>query len=251
MSKDKELILTGMTTCPQCGKKFPVLYPHLWAYKRKKRFLCSYSCLRAFDKKEETEGAMIMARQNTGRANSISGMTNEEMAKKILEIFGNGGNPLEWLESVGYKAPRQKYADIKGICKVSFPELYARFPAILKVPAPAEEDPKETREDKPVVELVYDESIAEEYWKEQEAKAADYADPPAAPMETIYKPLQFDGYTVRCIEGTFGKFYYDARYNLIDWTTPDGEEVSFSPKAWKIFATEELPKVMAILGVSM
>ena len=63
------------------------------------------------------------------------------------------------------------------------------------------------------------------------------------------KPLVYDGYTVRCIEGPMGKFYYDKGYDRLDWTTPEGEKVSFSPSAWKVFATEELPKVMAILGV--
>ena len=65
------------------------------------------------------------------------------------------------------------------------------------------------------------------------------------------KPLVYDGYTVRCIEGVMGKFYYDKSYDRLDWTTPEGEEVSFRPSAWKVFATEELPKVMAILGVEL
>ena len=65
------------------------------------------------------------------------------------------------------------------------------------------------------------------------------------------KPLTYDGYTVRCIEGVMGRFFYDKNYDRLDWTTPEGEEVSFSPAAWKVFATEELPKVMAILGVEL
>ena len=65
------------------------------------------------------------------------------------------------------------------------------------------------------------------------------------------KPLVYDGYTVRCIEGVMGRFYYDKTYDRLDWTTPEGEEVSFSPSAWKVFATEELPKIMAILGVEL
>ena len=65
------------------------------------------------------------------------------------------------------------------------------------------------------------------------------------------KPIYFEGYTVRCIEGVMGKFYYDTQFDRLDWTTPEGEEVSFSPAAWKRFATEELPKVMALLGVKV
>ena len=62
-------------------------------------------------------------------------------------------------------------------------------------------------------------------------------------------PLQYDGYTVRCIEGQYGKFYWDCEYNRLDWTSPEGEEVSLSPQGWKTFCTEIMPKVMAILGV--
>ena len=65
------------------------------------------------------------------------------------------------------------------------------------------------------------------------------------------KPIYFEGYTVRCIEGVMGRFYYDTQFDRLDWTTPEGDEVSFSPSAWKRFATEELPKVMALLGVKV
>ena len=39
-------------TCPICSKNFDVLWPQLWAYKRGKRYLCSWSCIRIFDGKE-------------------------------------------------------------------------------------------------------------------------------------------------------------------------------------------------------
>ena len=70
---------------------------------------------------------------------------------------------------------------------------------------------------------------------------------PAEPKKD--QPLQYDGYTVRCIEGKYGKFYWDYEYNRLDWTSQDGEEVSLSPQGWKTFCTEIMPEVMAILGV--
>jgi hypothetical protein len=74
-------------------------------------------------------------------------------------------------------------------------------------------------------------------------------------METPEAPkratLQYDGYTVCCIESkTFGRFYWDRDHNHLDWTTAEGEEVSFTPTGWKMFL-EELPKVAKILGVEM
>ena len=70
---------------------------------------------------------------------------------------------------------------------------------------------------------------------------------PKKPKKTV--PLNYDGYTVRCIEGQYGKFYWDYEYNRLDWTSPEGEEVSLSPQGWRTFCTEVMPKVMAILGV--
>ena len=68
-------------------------------------------------------------------------------------------------------------------------------------------------------------------------------------LPNITLPVTYDGYTVRCIEGQYGKFYWDYEYNRLDWTSPVGEEVSLSPQGWRTFCTEVMPKVMAILGV--
>ena len=80
-----------------------------------------------------------------------------------------------------------------------------------------------------------------------EAKKVDVVETPEKPKKVA--PLQFDGYTVRCIEGKYGKFYWDYEYNRLDWTSPEGEEVSLSSEGWYTFCTEIMPKVMAILGV--
>lgn len=80
-----------------------------------------------------------------------------------------------------------------------------------------------------------------------EAKKVEVVETPEKPKKVA--PLQFDGYTVRCIEGKYGKFYWDYEYNRLDWTSPEGEEVSLSPEGWYTFCTEIMPKVMAILGV--
>ena len=43
------------TKCPVCGKKFTILYPNLWAYKRYGQFICSWGCIRQHDRKEAEE----------------------------------------------------------------------------------------------------------------------------------------------------------------------------------------------------
>lgn len=45
-----------------------------------------------------------------------------------------------------------------------------------------------------------------------------------------------------------GEFYYDQKFGMVDWRTPEGEEVSMSPKAWRELCLL-IPDVMGILRV--
>ena len=49
----------------------------------------------------------------------------------------------------------------------------------------------------------------------------------------------------------FGEWYFDRDHNRIDWRTPEGDEVSFTPDGWKRLMAEILPKVMKDLGVTV
>ncbi len=58
-------------------------------------------------------------------------------------------------------------------------------------------------------------------------------------------------YTVTAIKyPEIGEFYYDRKYNSIDWRTPEGDEVSMSPTAWKILQ-HDLKEIMTVLGVKL
>lgn len=47
----------------------------------------------------------------------------------------------------------------------------------------------------------------------------------------------------------FGEWYYDQEHNRIDWRTPEGDEVSFSPDGWKQLMNDILPEALKRLGV--
>ena len=49
----------------------------------------------------------------------------------------------------------------------------------------------------------------------------------------------------------FGEWYFDRDHNRIDWRTPEGDEVSFTPDGWKRLMAEILPRVMKDLGVTV
>ena len=77
-------------------------------------------------------------------------------------------------------------------------------------------------------------------------KIAGYPDEePKKPKQ----PLTYEGFKVCCIENNYGRFYWDCDHNHLDWTTGEGEEVSFTPQGWVTFCKYVMPKVMEILGV--
>jgi len=125
---------------------------------------------------------------------------------------------------------------------------------------------------KPAVELVYDESIAEEYKREQEQKKANeeartaelnrqeiekamaedglkMAPIPVPANEVVFKPSwDVDGYAATAIKKDgIGEFYYDKKHGTIDWENEYGEEISLLPADWMRLAAE-IPKALKILG---
>ena len=111
--------------CPMCGKAFEIMWPDLWVYKRNKRFICSWSCLRAADKMEGVEKKVKLS----------------EREQKAVEIALEGGNPVEFLKKESKNASAAWY-HVKQKVKETDPETYAKLPARIvteKKPEPAEE----------------------------------------------------------------------------------------------------------------
>ena len=180
--------------CAICGKEFDALWPDLYRFKRGGTFLCSWSCLRKYDREKG----------------------NDYMARMKKD-----GTPA-------------------------------------KKPGP-----------RPKVELVYDESIAEEYKREQEQKkaneearkgeldAAEYikhavigvAPAPEPVTNVAIQPSwDVDGYAATAIKKDgVGEFHFDKRDGSIDWRSEYGEEISLLPADWEKLA-EEIPKMLKILG---
>ena len=103
------------------------------------------------------------------------------------------------------------------------------------------------------VKLVYDESIAEEYRREQEQKKANerardevmrIAEEGLPPKKNERDLWQ----TAAVRNKKMGTFYYDERFRTIDWRHPAGEEISLPPADWNLLANA-LPEIMRTLGV--
>lgn len=154
-----------------------------------------------------------------------------EMREKAIDIAINGGDPRPYLGQCGSESPNLMWIRIRTELKKEDPERWGKLPARVgrsnyggRKKKPAEAQP---------------ETVA--------AEPVEEAPKPVKKPGTV--PLNYDGYTVRCIEGELGRFYWDPKFNSLDWTTPEGEEISMGPDEWDRLISE-LPKIRAILGVA-
>ena len=257
-----------MKFCEVCGKLF-ACQPDFWPYRRGEDYLCTENCLIVYDTSK--------FRERTGwiedyyrRKKQMKKVTLEQK-KKAVEIAIGGGNPLQYLKQCGASAPAQMWYAIKQNLKKVDP---ARYEMLLKRVSEKNEAPKvnltidfeeltETDKDIPKVVTccapstrkgveVPDELPNEDPDRLPEnslAKSAEILENAEKSVKSERKPLNYEGYEVAAIRSkSMGEFYYDRKYNSIDWRTVEGEEISMSPGGWRQLM-QELPEIMGILGI--
>ncbi len=239
-------------TCAQCGREFGVSYPDQWAYKTgaaKKRFFCSWSCLRQAENEEKI---------------NMHKLTLEEK-KHAVKIALDGGNPLEYIRMCGVKNAAESWMKIKNDLKLKDPETWEKLPKRLPqvkneeaVPVP-EVVPEEMV--KPVVidtpdgpKEITTESISK--MTQEEVSQAN-----AAMMKQLFerkkemdagKPMLYYGFGVNGVEGEFGRYYHDRTSlgDYIDYESKDGDELSMTVDQWREFL-KELHRAAEALGVKL
>lgn len=147
--------------CPVCKKEFDVLWPSQWAYKRGNKFICSWGCIRKYDRKE-ADGMQ-------GKA-----ILTDKQKRKAIEMALNGESPLPYMKECGAANPTTTWQSVLNWAKKNcdrdvYEELPERF-GQQKKPEPVviekDIDKVYEAEEKQQVELVYDPSIEDEYRKE-------------------------------------------------------------------------------------
>ena len=243
--------LIDSRTCAVCGKEIEMLYPHMWRYKRGNKVMCSWSCLRKFDNGKEAKTKM-------------TALTTEQK-RKACEMALEGKNPLPYLKQIGAKNQTTAWDTCRKWAEKEWDEEYVdqlplRFGQQKKAEPVIEKDIDKVyeAEEKAQVELVYDPSIEEEYRREQaqkEAKEREKAEAIKKVMDlpeikaTEHKQDRRSLWTTSAIRNDYlGVFYYDAKYNTVDWRHPAGEEISLPPADWNLLANA-LPEIMRCLGV--
>lgn len=236
--------------CPMCGKAFDVLWPHLWAYKKGSQFLCSWSCLRMSEKGVKEMGGAVKV--------------PEEAKKKAIQAALDGRDPYEYLRPYTGN-PKAMWTYIKQMVKKKNPELYAKIPDLRRLDEVRERWKKaiaQVPEEEDRIPSLSDamagmQNAADKFFGECEKMGLNVSqaqDPEPAPER---KPVNYDGMTVRAVEGDFGTYHYSRQKwngsderDYIDYSNREGDELSMTVEQWRKFLIE-LRHAAEILGVKL
>lgn len=224
--------------CPECRREFEVLYPDLWAYKSGKgnnaRFICSWCCLRRYEKR------------------GVKEMKLSERDQKALDIALEGGNPIEFLKGFGIKNPGTAWYNIKLKVKHGDLETYRKLPAKItskKPTAGAATDEAETPETPEMPTVKLDGPLKIET---PEAHNVDIVETPERKIGGLCPPPEVEDdrlfHTAAVRSKKLGTFYYDDKHGTIDWRHPYGEEISLFPEDYRLLR-DSIDMILQVLGV--
>ena len=240
--------MSGMYVCPICGTRRVICWPEFWVYRRGGSYFCSENCMDISLYRD------LQLLNSVKRKRSVRNMTSItlEQKKHAVDMAKRGENPLPYLQKCGAKNPTTSWQTIRKHYLAThegedLPEKFGHKKAEPNATSEYVAERNLTKDEAPTVKV--DGGLKTETPDADQIKVVEIPEDPQ-PFSNPRQPLMFDGYTVRCIEGKYGRFFWDYNYNRLDWTSPEGEEVNMSPQAWTAFCTEIMPKVMAILGVN-
>lgn len=210
--------------CPACRKNFDVLWPHLWRYKINRNYFCSWTCYRLKQKKRKKEEKVSEQAKKRPR------MTRVEMAT-AMQIWRDDGDIDSYLKAhgIGNIQKWKKNQRARKPDEVPKPKTAGDAMAAMK-------------------------DAADEFFgkcTEMGLNGGTYVETPEGnwmPAETPepIKAQERIEFKIRGIEGQFGLFFFDHKHNRIDWTSPEGEEVSMDPAHWQMFI-KQMPRVIEVL----
>jgi len=219
-----------MNTCPICGKYHVVTWPEFYVYRRGPTFYCSENCM-FVDATKDLKKMNKAIRKRVNKKMAAKKVITELIADKAVQIALDGGDPRPFLAENGSRNPDSTWWRIRAELKELDPDKYNSLPDRI---------PRKKVEQVPTVKLSGPLKI-----ETPEAEKVQIVETPEKPKKQEKK------YTVTGIRTEqFGEFYYDKKFESIDWRTVEGDEVSLSPLGWKNLM-EELPDIMAALGVEV
>ena len=230
--------------CGSCGKEFYILYPSLWAYKKGQRVFCSWKCLRAFEK---------------GIRSETSKMNLGEKRRKAVDIALEGGDPVEYFRQLGHKNPTAAWSSLKAQLREKEPETYNRLPQVDR--RKKEQKPKTAADAMAGMKKAADNFFgsvlkdAETPEAAKDLKATIEARTEWKPVQEpkITKPVGYDGFTVREVEGDFARYRRSdvSEKTYVDVEIADGcDTLSYTVEQWRNIK-REFSRAAVILGVEI
>lgn len=221
-------------TCRCCGKKFDVLYPQQWAYKKPKAkgggydYLCSWKCLREEEQKKN---------KPKGQDDMPNNKLTAEQKAKAVEIALAGGDYIKYLKECGAKNPSAAWDYIKKTLAIENPNKCLELMHKLskrKQKKTLEEMAETVTADKP-----------EQKEEEPAITASTVEDKTTWSGTPVKEKPEFD-FKVTAIRTSLGEFNTDSRNGLIYWTGNSGDKICMSYKSWKEL-TEQIPRILKVL----
>ena len=187
----------------------------------------------------------LPSRLRDGKENVNMGKLTLEDKKKAVQIAVDGGNPLEFIRSCGINNASEAWGKIKRLVKETDPEAFEKIPK--RLPNPKNpiviDTPKGKMEITP-------EKISQ--MSQEEVSQANVAMMKELVKRTITSAVNYDGFTVRAVQGVYGRYFYDktSMGEYIDFENNDGDELSMTVNNWRAFIAE-LNHAAAVLGVEL
>ena len=185
---------------------------------------------------EYTSGRPDERRQKKFMNTKQKQLTDEQRAE-CARLAIEGMDPKPYIAGLGFKVPSTVWYNVKQWYKRNDPKVYEKISERVGRKKPEPEQPAVLKVDGPLrIET-------------PEAKKVEIVEIPEVPA--IMNPIGFGPYQVTAIRHPqFGEFYFDQKFECIDWRTQEGEEVSLKPEYWRKFA-EAIPEILGVLGVKI
>jgi hypothetical protein len=198
-------------------------------------------------KPKKKKEATMVARPGRGKY--------EKHLFSLLDGMDAGEDRDKILQGLGYEDPRKAYQNLRLYARQRHPEVMDRFPDLLKRKAEAQRKPGKTKEEKEVKETMKTEEVTIEQTAEPAALVPEdgIQEEQVPAVSVITKPMGYDGFTVRAVEGDFGSYRFQ-EINGKQWIDYDDKELanqlSMTVDQWRGFL-EEIRKAAQVLGVEL
>ena len=261
-----------MTTCAVCGKRFVIMWPEHYVYKKGDTYFCSQDCMIVYKTKltRETSGFTAQRKEETEDMNH---KLTKEIKKRAVEIALEGGDFIGYLKKNGAKNPSAAWWYIKETLSKADPEKHAELMSALATRAPAveiaEKLPPEAVAEVPENKLegfepvnVKDKGTLPAGTTKKEvfdalkvpgmvvigqdmAEGKDKTAFSITYMDEIQEQKKLD-FEIMAISTSLGDFQKDKRDGLVYWTTEEGEKICLTRMEWTKLAND-IPAIMAVL----